>query len=229
MQQNLAFTWAYAWQIVEIIWIDLLLSGDNAILIALACRDLPPRQRRLGVFLGSLGALTLRILCTLVVVEILTTPMLKTAGGLLLIVIAVKLATDRGEREAVEAKPRFWAAVLSIVVADAAMSLDNVVAIAAAAHGSARLVVFGLALSGPILMFGASVTLRVLDRFPLLVWAGAGLLGWIAGSLIASDHYWKRFAPFERAAPEIALSVGCLLLVLLIAFLIKQAEGWARR
>jgi YjbE family integral membrane protein len=229
MEQNLAFTWSYAWPILEIVWIDLLLSGDNAILIALACRDLPDRQRRLGIFFGSLGALTLRILCTLVVVQILAAPMLKTAGGLLLIVIAIKLATERADNAAVAAKPSFWSAVFSIIVADAAMSLDNVVAIAAASQGSFRLVVFGLALSGPILMFGATVTLRVLDRFPLLVWVGAGLLGWIAGDLIASDTYWGRFTPFEQPVPETAIAVVCAVFVLMIAHLIKQAEGWARR
>jgi YjbE family integral membrane protein len=229
MKQNLAFTWAYAWQILEIVWINLLLSGDNAILIALACRELPPRQRRVGVVLGTLVGLILRIVFTLLVVEILSTPMLKTAAGLLLIVIALKLATERGGHEAIEAKPRFWSAVLSIIAADAAMSLDNVVAVAAAAEGSFNLVLFGLALSAPILMFGATAALRVLDRFPLLIWAGAGLLGWIAGNLIASDQYWTRFARFEPAIPEIALSGGVVLLVLLVAFLIKRMEAWAKR
>jgi YjbE family integral membrane protein len=237
MKQDFAFTWGYAWgyswgyawQILEIVWINLLLSGDNAILIALACRELPPRQRRMGVFLGSLCGLALRIVFTLLLVEILSAPMLKTAAGLLLIVIALKLATERGDLAAVEAKPRFWSAVLSIVAADTAMSLDNVVAVAAAAEGSFRLVVFGLALSAPILMFGATAALRVLDRFPLLIWAGAGLLGWIAGGLIASDAYWMRFARFEHPVSGVALSVGAVLLVLLIALVIELMEGWARR
>jgi YjbE family integral membrane protein len=229
MKQNLAFTWAYAWQILEIVWINLLLSGDNAILIALACRELPPRQRQFGVFLGTLLGLNLRIVFTLLLVEILSAPMLKTVAGLVLVVIALKLATERGDHEAAQAKPRFWSAVLSIVAADTAMSLDNVVAVAAAAKGSFRLVVFGLILSAPILMFGAAAALRVLDRFPLLIWAGAGLLGWIAGGLIASDAYWLRFARFEHPVSEVALSVGAVLLVLLIALAIKLVEGWARR
>jgi YjbE family integral membrane protein len=219
---------AFAWAVLEIVWIDLLLSGDNAILIALAVRELPRRQRRLGVLLGAMGGLTLRVTFIFVVFEILSAPLLKTAAGLLLILIAVNLTTDHADRAQVEAKPRFWHAVTSIVAADASMSLDNVIAVAAAAKGSLTLVVFGLALSAPILMFGAAAFLRLLDRFTLLIWAGAGLLGWIAGDLIASDPFWRRIGHFEPAIPGVALSVAGASIVIFAAFLIKRAGRWKK-
>ncbi len=223
MEQEIAFAWA----VLEIVWINLLLSGDNAILIALACRELPPRQRRLGIFIGAMGGLILRIVFTFVVIEVLSAPLVKTAGGLLLTAIAIRLATDRSDRAQIEAKPRFWNAVISIIAADTAMSLDNVLAIAAAAEGSLRLVIFGLALSAPILMFGAAAILRLLDRFPLLIWAGAALLGWIAGDLIASDPFWPRFARFKP--PMFALSVAGASMVMLVAALARQAERSGKR
>ncbi|MFM9153460.1 MAG: TerC family protein [Methylocystis sp.] len=178
---------AIGWEIFEIIWINILLSGDNAILIALACRQLSPHQRRWGVFLGALGGVILRVVFTLIVVELLGVPLLKAAGSLLLLLVAIKLLIDETEPSDVKAKPNLWGAVMSIIMADAVMSLDNVIAIAAAARGSARLIIFGLVLSVPIVMFGAGFLLKALERFPLLVWAGAALLGWVSGEMMASD------------------------------------------
>jgi YjbE family integral membrane protein len=178
---------AIGWEIFEIIWINILLSGDNAILIALACRQLPQHQRRWGVFLGALGGVILRVVFTLIVVELLGVPLLKAVGSLLLLLVAIKLLIDETEPSDVKAKPNLWGAVMSIIMADAVMSLDNVIAIAAAARGSARLIIFGLVLSVPIVMFGAGFLLKALERFPLLVWAGAALLGWVSGEMMASD------------------------------------------
>lgn len=209
----------------QIIWINLLLSGDNAILIALACRQLSPRQRRWGVFLGALGGVVLRVIFTLLVVELMDIPFLKAAGSFLLIMIAVKLLVDEGEATDVKAKPDLMGAVVSIVMADAVMSLDNVLAIAAAANGSRWLIVFGLVVSVPIVMFGAGFLLKALERFPILVWAGAGLLGWVAGEMMASDAFIvaRAHAFLDHATLEWTLPAASAGFVLAAAFAI---EGW---
>ncbi len=204
----------FAWEILEIIWINILLSGDNAILIALACRRLPPATRRWGVLLGALGGVVLRIGFTLVIVQLMTAPLLKTVGGLLLLGVAIKLLIDENDHSGVEAKTDLPGAVATIVVADAVMSLDNVIAIAAAARGRTDLIVFGLALSVPIVMFGAGLLLRMLERFPALVWAGAGVLGWVAGDMTASDVFWERFGLREMRLETASAAAGCLFVLL---------------
>ncbi|MGI9231006.1 MAG: TerC family protein [Methylocystis sp.] len=214
---------AIGWEIFEIIWINILLSGDNAILIALACRQLSPHQRRWGVFLGALGGVILRVVFTLIVVELLGVPLLKAAGSLLLLLVAIKLLIDETEPSDVKAKPNLWGAVMSIIMADAVMSLDNVIAIAAAARGSARLIIFGLVLSVPIVMFGAGFLLKALERFPLLVWAGAALLGWVSGEMMASEvivsDYLSNY--IDHQALERSLSAIGASGVVISAFVIK--------
>jgi YjbE family integral membrane protein len=218
---------AIGWEVFEIIWINLLLSGDNAILIALACRQLPVRQRRWGVFLGALGGVVLRIAFTLVIVELMAVPFLKIVGSLLLLIIAVKLLIDETEHSDVTAKPNLWSAVGAIIMADAVMSLDNVIAIAAAARGSTNLIVFGLLISVPIVMFGAGALLKVLERFPALVWAGAALLGWVAGDMAAADPALPKFVHVaNHGALELGLSIGGCVLVLGVAFAIAVYRQW---
>jgi YjbE family integral membrane protein len=217
---------AVGWEVFEIIWINILLSGDNAILIALACRQLPVKQRRWGVFLGALGGVVLRIAFTLVVVQLMAVPLLKSVGGLLLLFVAIKLLIDETGHSDVAAKPNLWGAVTSIITADAVMSLDNVIAIAAAARGSMSLIVFGIALSVPIVMFGAGFLLKVLERFPWLVWAGAGLLGWVAGEMAAGDPFMRRFAVFDHATMETALPIAGCALVLAVSFAVEAYKTW---
>lgn len=215
------------WEVLKIIWINILLSGDNAILIALACRQLPVRQRRWGVFLGALGGVFLRVVFTLLIVQIMGVPFLKAFGSLLLLFVAVKLLVDETEHSDVSAKPNLMSAVASIVMADAVMSLDNVLAIAAAARGSSALIVFGLVLSAPIVMFGAGFLLKVLERFPALVWAGAGLLGWVAGDMAASDSaVLERLHTINHATFELTLSIASAAFVLLVAFLVQAYRQW---
>ena len=174
--------------LAKIIWINILLSGDNAVVIAMACRGLPHRQRLWGMILGAGVAVLLRIVFTGVVASLMLLPYLKIAGGLALFYIAAKLLVpddpDRDETEAVE---HLWRAVRIVAVADIIMSLDNVIAIAAAAGGNMALVVLGLAISIPMIVAGAALIMALLDRFPILVWAGAALLGWIVGEVIATD------------------------------------------
>lgn len=174
--------------LLQIIWIDLLLSGDNAIVIALACRSLPENRRKVGIWLGASAAVGLRILFALVVTYLLGVPYLKVIGGILLFWIAIKLAV--GEEEAhgnIEASESLWKAVRTIAIADAVMSLDNVIAIAAASRGHAELFIFGLLLSIPLIIMGAQLLTSIIERFPILVWIGAALLGWIAAEMVLGD------------------------------------------
>jgi YjbE family integral membrane protein len=215
------------WEVLEIIWINILLSGDNAILIALACRQLPVKQRRWGVFLGALGGVVLRVIFTLLVVQMMSIPYIKAFGALLLLFVAVKLLIDETEHSDVAAKPNLMGAVTSIIMADAVMSLDNVLAIAAAAKGSYSLIIFGLALSVPIVMFGAGFLLKVLEQFPALVWAGAGLLGWVAGDMAATDSALiERLHGFDHALVERSLSIGGAVFVLAVAFAVQFIRQW---
>ena len=173
--------------LLQIIWIDILLSGDNAVVIALACRSLPLRQRQTAILLGAGAAVMLRVIFTFLIVELLAVSFLKIIGGALLLWIAIQLVAEEKTGGELAPAKTIWASIQIIVVADAVMSLDNVIAIAAAAKGSKLLILFGLALSLPLVVFGSSLVLALLNRFPALVWAGAALLGWIAGELIGSD------------------------------------------
>lgn len=173
--------------LLEIIWINILLSGDNAVVIALACRSLPDRQRTLGVMLGSGAAVALRVIFTVLVVELLGLPFVRIAGGVLLLWIAIKLAGAEEPQKEFAPANTLWSAIRIVAVADAVMSLDNMIAVAAAAKGSKLLILLGLALSIPLLVFGSTLALALFNRFPVLVWAGAALLGWIAGDLIGTD------------------------------------------
>ncbi|MGH6835990.1 MAG: TerC family protein [Methylocella sp.] len=173
--------------LLEIIWINILLSGDNAVVIALACRSLPGRQRTLGVILGSGAAVALRVVFTVLVVELLSLPFVKIAGGVLLLSIGVTLAGAEERQKKIKPANTLWSAIRIVAVADAVMSLDNMMAVAAAAKGSKLLILIGLVLTIPLIVFGSRLVLALLSRFPILVWAGAGLLGWIAGNLIGAD------------------------------------------
>jgi YjbE family integral membrane protein len=174
--------------VLQIIWIDILLSGDNAVVIALACRSLPAHQKRLGILLGAGTAVALRIVFALIISYLLAVPYLRIVGGLLLFWIAIKLVVgeDDDEHNIAEAD-NLWKAVRTIAIADAVMSLDNVVAIAAASRGHPELFIFGLLLSIPLIMVGATLITALIARFPIFVWAGAALLGYIAAEMIVTD------------------------------------------
>jgi YjbE family integral membrane protein len=186
----------------QIIWINILLSGDNAVVIALACRSLPPRQRFWGILLGAGAAVVLRIFFTIIIAQIMAIMLLKLVGGILLLWIAVKLLVPSEEagEDSVKAGDTLLRAVWLVTVADIVMSLDNVIAIAAAAESAAArvdlahaltikttLIVFGLATSVPLIIAGSALLVALLNRFPILVWAGAGLLGWVAGEIMIKD------------------------------------------
>jgi YjbE family integral membrane protein len=171
----------------KIIWINVLLSGDNALVIAMACRGLAPRQRLWGMVIGAGIAVVLLITFTGVVATLMVLPYLKLVGGLALLWIAARLLVPEGEDDHVTAGTSLWHAIRIVVIADIIMSLDNVIAVAAAANGQLSLLVLGLAISIPIIIAGAALIMMVLDRLPILVWLGAILLGWIAGDVIDTD------------------------------------------
>src|SRR5258708_4471023 len=173
--------------LLKIMWINVLLSGDNAVVIAMACRGLPHRQRLWGMTLGAGVAVVLRIIFTGVVASLMLLPYLKLVGGLALFFIAAKLLVPEDpDEDEVEAVEHLWRAVRIVAIADIIMSLDNVIAIAAAAAGNMALLVLGLAISIPLIVVGAALIMALLDRYPIFVWAGAALLGWIVGEVIVT-------------------------------------------
>jgi YjbE family integral membrane protein len=171
----------------KIIWINVLLSGDNALVIAMACRGLHGRQRLWGMVIGAGIAVVLLIAFTGIVATLMVLPYLKLIGGLALLVIAAKLLVPEDGGDDVTAGTSLWHAVRIVVIADIVMSLDNVIAVAAAANGQLSLLILGLAISIPMIIAGAALIMMVLDRFPIVVWLGATLLGWIAGDVIETD------------------------------------------
>jgi YjbE family integral membrane protein len=215
--------------ILEIIWIDLLLSGDNAVVSALACADLPKEQRLRGIILGTVVAIGLRVIFTLVFANLLNLAFIKLFGGLLLLWIAVKLARDERGKKSITKQTSIFAAVRVIAIADTVMSLDNVIAIAAASKGSPLLILFGLGLSIPLIIFGSSLVLGLISRFPMLIWLGAAMLGFIAGQMIAHEFtagMWP--LPHLAAAqwPYFTSVCGALgaALVVLIALALPRKE-----
>ncbi len=217
-------------RLVEIVWINILLSGDNAVVIALACHTLPPRQRRWGIILGTAPAVILLIAFAITITYLMAIPYLKLVGGALLLWIAINLLKQEEEQAHVRQGTSLWHAVRIIVIADLVMSLDNVVAIAATAKGSVPLLVIGLAISVPIVIGGATILLSLLNRFPLLVTAGGALLGYIGGDLAVDDPAIEHlFAPDDWAVSTIVPIICAIFVVTTAHVLSKRALHKARR
>ena len=182
-------TSAFWLALLQIIWINILLSGDNAVVIALAARSLPAKQQKQAIMIGSGAAIVMRIGLTIVAAQLLQLPWLKLIGALLLLYIGITLVLPESEHEgdADDRKSGMVTAVRTILIADLVMSLDNVIAVAAAAHGSTLLLIIGLAMSIPLVIFGSTLLLKVIERFPIIVWLGAALLGFIAGEIVVED------------------------------------------
>jgi YjbE family integral membrane protein len=214
--------------LVKLIWINIILSGDNAVVIAMACRSLPRRQRFWGMVLGAGVAVALRIIFTGVVASLMLLPYVKLVGGVALFYIAAKLLVPDDPRDR-GAGRHVWHAVYIVAVADIIMSLDNVIAIAAAAEGNMALLVLGLAISIPLIVAGAALIMALLDRFPILIWAGSALLGWIVGEVIATDPVVVGLltanfgAAFAHRMVTVAAVAG-LLLVLMVGGLWRRAK-----
>lgn len=214
--------------VLQIIAIDILLGGDNAIVIALACRRLPEAQRRQGIFWGVVGAIVLRIVLIFFALQLLAIPFLKIVGGALLLWIGVKLLQpqDAGGEGEIEASAHLLGAIRTIIIADAVMSLDNVIAVAAAAKGDLMLVIFGILVSIPIVVWGSKFVLRLMDRFPVVITFGGALLGWIAGEMLHGDALVKPYLEGQPAWLKYAMaSAGALLVVAIGSWLARRAPS----
>jgi YjbE family integral membrane protein len=204
---------------LQIVFINLLLSGDNAVIIAMACRGLPAQQRRWGIVLGAGVAVILRIVFVGIIARLMLLPYFKLVGGLALVLIAAKLIVpEPADRDDVQAAAHLWRAVMIVAAADIIMSVDNVIAIAAAARGDFLLLVIGIAVSVPMIMAGAAMIIALIDRFPILIWAGAALLGWVAGDTIATDpaviHFIAAFGDDFSQRAELAAGGAATLLAI---------------
>ncbi len=235
-----AFLHAPFWLAVgQIIMIDILLGGDNAVVIALACRKLAPTQRTKGILWGTAGAIVLRVVLIFFALTLLAIPYLKLVGAALLVWIGIKLLVPEDEGHGdIQASDKLWAAVKTVIVADLVMSLDNVIAIAGAAEGAGGdhkmpLVIFGLLVSIPIIVWGSQLVIKLMDRFPLIITVGAMLLGWIAGTMAVSDPAvlpYMATLPVERpgalpeavAAVHYGAGVAGAAMVLLIGLALKR-------
>ncbi len=207
----------------QIIMIDILLGGDNAVVIALACRKLDPAKRKLGILWGTAGAIVLRVILIFFALTLLAIPYLKIVGALLLLWIGVKLLLPEEEdgHGTIEGSDRLWAAVRTVIIADLVMSVDNVIAIAGAAQGAGGghempLVIFGLLVSVPIIVWGSQLVIKLMDRFPIVITLGGMLLGWIAGSMAITDPaVVLKLQPYMGWLAYVAPAAGALLVLLL--------------
>ena len=209
--------------LTQIILVNIILSGDNALVIALACRNLEKKHQRPAIIIGSGGAIVLRIIFVLIVDYLLSIPFLKLAGGLLLLWIGVKLVQGEEENEdGVKAASSLMSAIRTIIIADAVMSLDNAIAIAAAAKGDTTLIVLGLLISIPLIIFGATIIMMLLNRFPIIVVAGGALLGYIAGEVIATDPaYAERLGAMVSHAKTI-IELGCAVITVIVGYYLQR-------
>lgn len=229
---------AFWFGLLKIIGVNVILSGDNAVVIALAARSLPQKQQRQAVFWGAGAAIVMRIALTLFAVALLTLPWLKLVGSLLLFWIGIKLLVPEADDAEVEASDQLLAAIKTILVADLVMSLDNVIAVAAAAGGSITLLVLGLGISIPLVIFGATLLIKLMERYPIIITIGAALIGWVAGEMLVTDPALADWlgalgARFDGARPMIgavsleyvAGAAGVIVVVLAGTLLARRAQA----
>ncbi|PQA83564.1 hypothetical protein C5F52_08975 [Limnohabitans sp. TS-CS-82] len=216
------FLTAHFWFAVgQIIMIDILLGGDNAVVIALACRQLPAHQRNKGILWGTAGAIVLRVILIFFALTLLAIPFLKLVGAILLVWIGVKLLTpdDEEDHGNIQGSEKLWGAVKTVIVADLVMSIDNVIAVAGAAQTSGNpdhqmpLVIFGLLVSIPIIVWGSQLVLKLMDRFPIIITVGGMLLGWIAGTMIQTDPGLVAYIPQEKVWSYALGAAGAILVL----------------
>lgn len=204
--------------VLQIIAIDIVLGGDNAVVIALACRRLPEKQRNLGIFWGVFGAIALRVILIFFALSLLAIPFLKIIAALLLMWIGIKLLQPEPDSNGhqIDASTTLLGAIKTIIIADAVMSLDNVIAIAGAAKDSIGLVIFGLVVSVPIIVWGSKLVMKLMDRFPIVIVLGAGLLGWIAGDMSVTDAVTKEWINANAAFLRWLAPAGGVLLIVVV-------------
>ena len=217
--------------LMSIIVANILLSGDNAVVIALASRNLPPVQQKKAIFWGSAAAIILRVILTITAVALLKLPYLKIVGGILLLYIGIQLLADSNVEEDMKAESSIWAAIRTILIADLVMSLDNVLAVAAAAQNGPEetrllLLIIGLAMSIPLIVFGSAMLLKIMERFPIIITFGAGLLGFLAGGMLVDDPAIKDTIQKTLGNAKLAFEgVGVALVILAGTFMKKRKAG----
>ncbi|HEX6528879.1 MAG TPA: TerC family protein [Burkholderiales bacterium] len=222
----------------KIIWVNLLLSGDNAVVIALAARSLPPQQQKMAVMWGAGAAVVMRVILTIFAVALLTLPWLKIVGGLLLLWIGIKLLVPEDEEEEVASSDNLWQAIKTILIADLVMSLDNVLAVAAAADSAAptpdlvamkyTLLILGLAISIPIVIFGSTLMLKLMERWPVIITFGGALLGWIAGEMMVTDPAIDAWVENNAAWLEhwrVAAIIGAVIVIVVGTLIARRREA----
>ena len=194
---QIEFTWTFFSAVMSIVLIDLVLAGDNAVVIAMAVKNLSARQRLWGIALGSGGAVVIRVLCTFLVAQLLVMPYVKLVGGAVILWIAVKLLTQGAAEQshAHREAAGLWQALWIIVVADISMGIDNMLAVGAASHGSLLLLLFGLGLSIPFVVFMSNMLSKLMDRYPIILWVGAGILGKVGGQMMITDPWIQGLFP----------------------------------
>ena len=200
----------------QIIVIDILLSGDNAVVIALASRSLPPKQQKMAIIFGSVGAIVLRVILTFFAVMLLTMPYLKLVGGALLLYIGADMLGGGDGEEDLEGHSNLWAAIRTIVIADFTMSLDNVIGVAAAAKGNIVLLILGLGISIPLIIVGSQVLLKIMTRWPIIVTLGAALLGWVAGEMLVTDQSIASWVETNAHVLHYVVPAVCAVLVVIV-------------
>jgi len=214
--------------LLKIIGVNIVLSGDNAVVIALAARSLPPRQQKQAIFWGSAAAIILRIVLTIFAVALLALPWLKLIGSALLLWIGIKLLVPEEGEDNVEASDNLLAAIRTILIADLVMSLDNVIAVAAAAGGHWALMIIGLAISIPIVIFGATLLVKLMERFPVIITIGAALIGFVAGEMAWEDQAVAAFtSPYPTGMKYAAAVAGAVLVVVWGQWLAGRVEARA--
>ena len=226
-------TGAFWLAVGQIIMIDILLGGDNAVVIALACRNLPPKQRTQGIIYGTIGAIVLRVILIAFALALLAIPYLKIVGAALLIYIGIQLLMPEGD-DAHDINPsdKLWGAVKTVIVADLVMSVDNVIAIAGAAQGAGQqhqmpLVIFGLLVSIPIIVWGSQIVLKLMERFPIIITVGAMLLGWIAGQMAYTDIALAGIRPEGKVYEYACAAAGACFVLLVGQFLQRRKQNSA--
>ena len=222
-QLGTSFFWV---SLAQIIMINIVLSGDNAVVIALASRSLPPKQQKQAILFGSFGAIILRIILTFFAVFLLGLPWLKIIGALLLFWIGVKMLVPEEEQHDLAGHEHLWAAIKTIIIADFVMSLDNVIGVAAAAKGSVLLLVLGLAISIPLIVYGSTLLLKLMTRWPIIITIGGGVLGWVAGEMMITDPVIKDWVDGQANwLHAVAPAAGALIVVALGKWITASREA----
>lgn len=222
----ISFSWEFLVAVLSIVLIDLVLAGDNAVVIALAVKNLSGRTRRLGIFLGAGGAVLVRVACTFAVAQLLNIQFIKLTGGAVLIWIGIKLLTEGAEDHKERVSATLWQAVWIIVVADLSMGIDNMLAVGAASHGNLFLLIFGLVLSIPFVVIMSDLLARIMDRYPIIVWAGAALIGKVGGEMMITDP-WVHSLLNPPKWVEYAVTVFFVLVVVVVGKLILNRRKTA--